>query len=64
LYYLGEYLHLFFFSSVLVILLFGGWEIPNYFVVLLVFIYDHNELLTMNPEYYYKLVICYLYTLI
>lgn len=64
LYYLGEYLHLFFFSSVLVILLFGGWEIPNYFAVLLVFIYDHNELLTMNPEYYYKLVICYLYTLI
>lgn len=30
LYYLGEYLHLFFFSLVLVILFFGGWELPNF----------------------------------
>jgi len=29
LYYLGEYLHLFFFSLVISILFFGGWEFPN-----------------------------------
>lgn len=28
LYYLGEYFHLFFFSMVISILLFGGWELP------------------------------------
>lgn len=30
LYYLGEYLHLFFFSLVISILFFGGWELPNF----------------------------------
>lgn len=30
LYYLGEYFHLFFFSMVLSIVLFGGWELPNF----------------------------------
>ena len=30
LYYLGEYFHLFFFSMVISILLFGGWELPNF----------------------------------
>lgn len=30
LYYLGEYLHLFFFSLVIIILFFGGWEFPNF----------------------------------
>lgn len=30
LYYLGEYLHLFFFSLVVIILFFGGWEFPNF----------------------------------
>jgi len=29
LYYLGEYLHLFFFSLIISILFFGGWEYPN-----------------------------------
>lgn len=29
LYYLGEYLHLFFFSSIISILILGGWELPN-----------------------------------
>nr|YP_010411983.1 NADH dehydrogenase subunit 1 [Tetrahymena rostrata]QBI37951.1 NADH dehydrogenase subunit 1 [Tetrahymena rostrata]URP31143.1 NADH dehydrogenase subunit 1 [Tetrahymena rostrata] len=36
LYYLGEYFHLFFFSMVLSIVLFGGWELPNfiyYFII-------------------------------
>ena len=32
LYYLGEYFHLFFFSMFIVILLFGGWEFPNFFL--------------------------------
>jgi len=30
LYYLGEYLHLFFFSLVISTLFFGGWELPNF----------------------------------
>jgi NADH-quinone oxidoreductase subunit H len=30
LYYLGEYLHLFFFSLIINILFFGGWEFPNF----------------------------------
>lgn len=30
LYYLGEYFHLFFFSMVISIVLFGGWELPNF----------------------------------
>jgi NADH-quinone oxidoreductase subunit H len=29
-YYLGEYLHLYFFSIVISILIFGGWEFPNF----------------------------------
>jgi NADH-quinone oxidoreductase subunit H len=31
LYYLGEYFHLFFFSMVLSLLVFGGWNIPTLF---------------------------------
>jgi NADH-quinone oxidoreductase subunit H len=31
LYYLGEYLHLFFFSLIICIIFFGGWELPNFF---------------------------------
>jgi len=34
LYYLGEYLHLFFFSLVYSCLFFGGWELPNSLVCL------------------------------
>lgn len=30
LYYLGEYFHLFFFSMVISLLIFGGWEYPNF----------------------------------
>jgi NADH:ubiquinone oxidoreductase subunit H len=30
LYYLGEYMHLFFFSAVISILFLGGWELPNF----------------------------------
>lgn len=33
LYYLGEYLHLFFFALINAILFFGGWELPNFLVV-------------------------------
>lgn len=43
LYYLGEYLHLFFFSLVISILFFGGWELPNFlnhFFMLVYFNYD------------------------
>jgi NADH:ubiquinone oxidoreductase subunit H len=30
---LGEYLHLFFFSSVISILMLGGWELPNFLLL-------------------------------
>ncbi len=30
LYYLGEYFHLFFFSMVITLVLFGGWELPTF----------------------------------
>jgi NADH:ubiquinone oxidoreductase subunit H len=30
LFYLGEYLHLFFFSIIISTLFFGGWELPNF----------------------------------
>lgn len=32
LYYLGEYMHLFFFSMVVVILFLGGWEVPVFLI--------------------------------
>ena len=42
LFYLGEYLHLFFFSSIIVILFFGGWEFTNNFFIFLNYKYDTN----------------------
>lgn len=39
LYYLGEYFHLFFFSMVISIVLFGGWELPNFIYNFLLFDY-------------------------
>ena len=45
LYYLGEYLHLFFFSLIISILFFGGWEFPNFFLNFL--------------NYYYADLICF-----
>jgi NADH-quinone oxidoreductase subunit H len=35
LYYLGEYFHLFFFSMTIVIFFLGGWELPNFNILLL-----------------------------
>lgn len=42
LYYLGEYLHLFFFSIVTATLFFGGWELPNFIFIFFkpLFFYD------------------------
>ena len=34
LYYLGEYFHLFFFSMTIVIFFFGGWELPNLYLLI------------------------------
>jgi len=42
LYYLGEYLHLFFFSLIISILFFGGWEFPNILINFFNFYYDLN----------------------
>jgi NADH:ubiquinone oxidoreductase subunit H len=44
LYYLGEYLHLFFFSLVISLLFFGGWELPNIFFLFFWNIYATIEL--------------------
>lgn len=41
-YYLGEYLHLFFFSLLISSLILGGWELPRF---LLVFIYNYFDTL-------------------
>lgn len=43
LYYLGEYLHLFFFSLIISILFFGGWEFPNIFINIINFYYNLDE---------------------
>jgi len=40
LYYLGEYLHLFFFSLIICIIFFGGWELPNFIFNFLNFYYN------------------------
>lgn len=40
LYYLGEYLHLYFFSLVICIIFFGGWEFPSFFINFYCFYYD------------------------
>jgi len=45
LYYLGEYLHLFFFSLIISIVFFGGWEFPNIFLNFLNFYYCYNQIL-------------------
>jgi len=39
-YYLGEYLHLFFFSLLISSLILGGWELPRF---LIVFLYNYVE---------------------
>lgn len=45
LYYLGEYLHLFVFSTVISVLFFGGWEFPNFFYYFFLELYVEYELL-------------------
>jgi NADH:ubiquinone oxidoreductase subunit 1 (chain H) len=39
-YYLGEYLHLYFFSIVIAILFFGGWELPYFLIIFYISLYD------------------------
>ena len=45
LYYLGEYLHLFFFSLIISIIFFGGWEFPNFLINFYNFYYNLNYLI-------------------
>ena len=47
-YYLGEYLHLFFFSLLLSSLILGGWEIPRFLVVYLYTYFDNYIALLNN----------------
>jgi len=44
-YYLGEYLHLFFFSLLISSLILGGWELPRF---LLVFYYSYFDIYIYN----------------
>jgi NADH-quinone oxidoreductase subunit H len=44
LYYLGEYLHLFVFATVLSVLFFGGWEAPNFLYYLVLNLYIPTDL--------------------
>jgi len=46
LYYLGEYLHLFFFSLIISIIFFGGWEFPNFLINFYNFYYNLNYLIS------------------
>ena len=39
-YYLGEYLHLFFFSLLISSLIFGGWELPRFMLLILYSYFD------------------------
>jgi NADH-quinone oxidoreductase subunit H len=45
LYYLGEYFHLFFFSSFISTLFFGGWELPNFifYIIDVMYIFEGYE---------------------
>ena len=45
LYYLGEYLHLFFFSLVVSVIFLGGWELPNFINYLFMKIYLDYDLI-------------------
>lgn len=47
LYYLGEYLHLFFFSLIISILFFGGWEFPNIFINFMNYYFCLNNFLIL-----------------
>lgn len=52
-YYLGEYLHLYFFSILLATLFLGGWEIPNFVFIIIVTLHDStsNFLLSINTHF-------------
>lgn len=52
-YYLGEYLHLYFFSILLATLFLGGWEIPNFVFIIIVTLHDStsNFLLSINIHF-------------
>jgi len=59
-YYLGEYLHLFFFSLLLATLFLGGWELPNFLFLMFFSLNDSIQYLNWNvvdvtkyPQYSY-----------
>lgn len=47
-YYLGEYLHLYFFSILLATLFLGGWELPNFLFIFFLNFYDSYEMLSLS----------------
>ncbi len=47
LYYLGEYMHLFFFSLVISTLFLGGWEFPNFIIFYNLPMYSFLDVLTL-----------------
>ncbi len=53
-YYLGEYLHLFFFSLLISSLILGGWELPRF---ILIVIYSlHSFSFNIDFEYFYNFI--------
>jgi NADH:ubiquinone oxidoreductase subunit H len=49
-YYLGEYLHLYFFSIVMSILYFGGWELPRFLWIIDITMYDFHIVYSQYPS--------------
>lgn len=50
-YYLGEYLHLYFFSILLATLFLGGWELPYFLKIILMNLYDHLSFFYIEDKY-------------
>ena len=47
LYYLGEYMHLFFFSMVISIFFLGGWEVPNFLIAFFLSCFDNYNFIVL-----------------
>jgi len=58
LYYLGEYMHLFFFSIVFAILFFGGWELPNIIWSFFTLFYKSTALIRVLISFFYEFFRC------
>ena len=55
LYYLGEYLHLYFFSALIIIILFGGWEI-HWNIIIYLYDIPYNSHNLISESFYIEKV--------